>query len=119
MEAEFKLTSEVHDDVLVMHTLGYVNNVGGEKIVREFDKHFDNGLKKVVINLENSKVVNSIGISFLIEVIEKLNEADGKLIFTNLESGIEKTLAIMGLFNYAGKEATVDTALKTLSEGME
>ena len=114
MEAEFQLKSQVLKDVLVMHTSGYVNNEGGEKIAKEFDQHFEKGIKKVVINLEQSKVVNSIGISFLIEVIEKLNENDGKLIFTNLESAIEKTLTIMGLFNFAGKEDTVDNALKAL-----
>ena len=92
MESEFNLKSEIKNDVLIMHTSGYVNNEGGEKIA------------------------HSIGISFLIEVIEKLNDNDGKLIFTNLESAIEKTLTIMGLFNYAGKEATVDSALKTFAK---
>jgi len=116
MEAEFKLTSELHDKILVMHTSGYVNNEGGEKIASEFSQYFDKGINKVIINLEKSKVVNSIGISFLIEVIEKLNEKKGKLIFTNLESAIEKTLTIMGLFNYAAKEATVDAALKKLAK---
>ena len=115
MEAEFQLKSEVLKDVLVMHTSGYVNNEGGAKIAKEFDLHFEKGIKKVVIDLEQSKVVNSIGISFLIEVIEKLNENEGKLIFTNLESAIEKTLTIMGLFNFAGKETTVDDALKSLA----
>jgi len=119
MEAEFKLTSEVHDEVLIMYASGYLNNEGGEKISLEFDKNFEKGLKKVIINLEKIKVVNSIGISFLIEVIEKLNETDGKLIFTNLEPAIEKTLKIMGLFNYAGKETTIDSALKLLGEGIE
>jgi anti-anti-sigma factor len=114
MEAEFKLTSELKNDVLVMYTTGYINNEGGEKIAEDFSKQFEKGIKKVIINLEKSKVVNSIGISFLIEVIEKLNEKDGKLIFTNLESAIEKTLTIMGLFSYAGKEATVEDALKAL-----
>ena len=111
MEAEFKLTTELKGDVLVMYTSGYINNEGGEKIAGEFSKHYENGINKVVINLEKSKVVNSIGISFLIEVIEKLNEKKGKLIFTNLESAIEKTLTIMGLFNFAGKETTVESAL--------
>jgi anti-anti-sigma factor len=115
METEFQLRSEVLKDILVIHTSGYVNNEGGEKIAKEFDQHFEKGIKKVVIDLEQSKVVNSIGISFLIEVIEKLNENDGKLIFTNLESAIEKTLTIMGLFNFAGKETTVDDALKALA----
>ena len=116
MESEFKLMSEIKNDVLIMHTSGYVNNEGGEKIAQEFSKHFETGIKKVIIDLENSKVVNSIGISFLIEVIEKLNDSSGKLIFTNLESAIEKTLTIMGLFNYAGKEDSVDSALKTFAK---
>jgi len=115
MEAEFKLESELRDNCLIIATSGYVNNEGGEKISDEFNGHFENGIKKLVINLEKSKVVNSIGISFLIEIIEKLNDAGGKLIFTNLDSSIEKTLMIMGLFNYAGKETTVDEALNSLA----
>lgn len=115
MEAEFKLTSELQNDVLIIRTSGYVNNEGGEKIAAEFSKHFDGGVRKVVVDLENSKVVNSIGISFLIEVIEKLNENDGKLVFTNLEPAIDKTLTIMGLFNYAGKESSVESAVKSFA----
>lgn len=114
MESEFKLTSDIRDNCLVISAFGYVNNEGGEKIADEFNKHFENGINKLVINLGNVKVVNSIGISFLIEIIEKLNEKEGKLIFTNLDPAIEKTLTIMGLFNFAGNEANVDDALKSL-----
>jgi len=114
MEAEFSLTSEVKDGCLVITTDGYVNNKGGEQIADEFEKHFDKGVKKVIINLAKSKVVNSIGISFLIEIIEKLNDVDGKMVFTNLDSSIEKTLMIMGLFNFAEKAETVDDAIKAL-----
>jgi anti-anti-sigma factor len=115
MESEFKLTSEVKDHCLIIIAFGYVNNEGGEKIADEFSKHFKNGINNLIIDLGNVKVVNSIGISFLIEIIEKLNEKDGKLIFTNLEPAIEKTLTIMGLFNFAGSASTVDDALKSLA----
>lgn len=114
MEAEFSLTSEVKDGCLVIYTDGYVNNQGGEQIADEFEKHFEKGIQKIIINLAKSKVVNSIGISFLIEIIEKLNEVGGKLCFTNLDASIEKTLMIMGLFNFAEKTATVEEAIKTL-----
>jgi anti-anti-sigma factor len=99
----------------VIATNGYVNNHGGEQIADEFEKHFAEGIKKIIINLAKSKVVNSIGISFLIEIIEKLNEVGGKLYFTNLDASIEKTLTIMGLFNFAEKTATVDEAVKALN----
>jgi anti-anti-sigma factor len=115
MDAEFSLKSEVKKDCLVIVTNGYVNNVGGEKIADEFNSHFEKGIHKIIINLADSKVVNSIGISFLIEIIEKLNEVGGKLYFTNLDSSIDKTLTIMGLFSFAGKAATADDAIKELS----
>lgn len=110
MSTDFNLISELHDKALVIKTEGYINNVGGEKIVQEFLKH--NGINKLILNLENSKVVNSIGISHLIEIIEKLNQDNGKLVFTNLDPTIEKTFSIMGLFQFADKTDTVESALK-------
>jgi anti-anti-sigma factor len=112
MDNELKLSAELKDECLIMTTSGYINNSGGEKISNEFNTHFENGTHKIVLNLADSKVVNSIGISFLIEIIEKLNDAGGKLVFTNLDPAVEKTLTIMGLFNFAGKEKTVEDALK-------
>jgi anti-anti-sigma regulatory factor len=45
-------------------------------------------------------------------MIEKLNETNGKLVFTNLDPTIEKTFTIMGLFQFAEKANNVDEALK-------
>jgi len=109
MISDFNIISELHDKTLVLRTEGYINHVGGEKIVQEFNKH--NGIKKLVLDLENSKVVNSIGISHLIEIIEELNQDEGKLIFTNLDPTIEKTFTIMGLFQFAEKAKSVESAL--------
>ena len=116
MEQPFTLTSEVRDNRLVIATSGYVNNVGGEAIAAEFTKHFENGVKEVVINLAQSKVVNSIGMSFLIEIIEQLQDAGGRLVFSNLDPAVEKMLAIMGIFKFAGKEATVEAALNSFAK---
>ena len=116
MEQPFSLTSELRDNRLVIATTGYVNNVGGEAIAQEFSKHFEAGVKHVVINLAESRVVNSIGMSFLIEILEQLQEADGKLVFTNLDPAVDKMLSIMGIFQMAGKESTVEDALATLSQ---
>ena len=109
---EFKLQSEVKDNCLILETFGYINNVGGQKIIDEFKEHNKNGINKVVLNLKETKIVNSIGISFIIEIIESLNDSNGKLVFANLDPTIEKTFTIMGLFQYAHKAETVDDALK-------
>jgi anti-anti-sigma factor len=117
MEQQFTLTSEVRNDCLIIVTSGYVNNIGGEKIAQEFSRHFETGTKKVVVNLAQSKVVNSIGMSFLIDVVDQLNDAGGKLMFTNLDPAVDKMLTIMGLFQFAGKAKNVDDALVSLTTG--
>ena len=111
MISDFKINSEANGNYAVIETNGYVNNVGGEAIVNEFSKHKDKGINNFVINLAQSKVVNSIGISFLIEIIEKLNDSGGKLIFSNLDPTIEKTFTIMGLFQFSEKASTVEEAV--------
>ena len=115
MEQQFTLSSEIRQNCLVIATSGYVNNVGGETIAKEFSRHFQDGIKKVVLNLAQSKVVNSIGMSFLIDIVDQLNDGGGKMVFTNLDPAVDKMLSIMGLFQFAGKEKTVDDALTSLA----
>jgi anti-anti-sigma factor len=115
MEQQFSLTSEVRDNRLIITTSGYVNNVGGEAIATEFNGHFKKGVKEVIINLAQSKVVNSIGMSFLLEILDQLQDVGGKLVFTNLDPAVDKMLTIMGLFKFAGKEATIDDAIRSFS----
>ena len=63
MSSEFNLTSELKEKTLIIKTDGYLNNIGGEKISQIVSDHLTKDITKVVIDLENSKVVNSIGIS--------------------------------------------------------
>jgi anti-anti-sigma factor len=114
MEQEFSLNTEVRDNCLIIATSGYVNNTGGEAIARAFSDHFARGIKNIVINLAGTKVVNSIGMSHLIEIIEQTNEVSGKLIFTDLDPAVEKMLTIMGIFTFAGKESSVADALNAI-----
>jgi anti-anti-sigma factor len=116
MEQPFSLTSEVRDQCLVIVTSGYVNNVGGEAIAQEFSRHLDSGVKFVILDFARSRVVNSIGMSFLIEIIEQLEEVGGKMVFASLDPAVEKMLGIMGLFKFAGKEPSVEDALMSLSK---
>ena len=111
MSTDFKLDSFTRDNCLVMRTAGYINNKGGEEIVKCFNTAFENGTKNIVINLNDSRVVNSIGISHLLEIIEQLMENKGKLIFTNLDPAIEKTFSIMGLFHFAEQAALEQEAI--------
>jgi anti-anti-sigma factor len=89
------------DGLAVVYTEGYINNQGGEEIARVAYKLIDESYKVLLFNLAGTRIVNSIGISILIEIIEKLIEIDGRLGFCCLTPTIEKTFNIMGLTKYA------------------
>ena len=109
---DFSLTTRNEGDVVIIETNGYLNNVGGEQIAQACYKEIDNGKKLFLINLENSKVVNSIGVSILIEIIEKLQDVDGKLGYYNLAPIVEKTFNIMGLTKYSSVFSSESEALQ-------
>ena len=113
---DFSLTTRNEGDVVIIETNGYLNNVGGEQIAQACYKEIDNGKKLFLINLENSKVVNSIGVSILIEIIEKLQDVDGKLGYYNLAPIVEKTFNIMGLTKYSSVFSSESEALQGMSQ---
>ena len=112
MSNEFRLDSELKESGCVIGIHGYLNNLGGAKLVEEFDVYHKNGTTNYIFDMADCKVVNSMGISFIIEIIEKLNESKGKLAFVNLDPTIEKTLTIMGIFQYSEKAENVEDGIK-------
>lgn len=101
MSTELKVVIKKETEFAVLHTDGYINNPGGEKIARECYKLMEEGYKHFILDLEKSKVINSIGISILIEIIEKTLEIEGSVSFCGLTTTIAKTFKIMGLTQYA------------------
>ena len=101
MTESLNVTVDRRDGLAVIYTEGYINNQGGEEIAKAAYKLLDEGFKVLLLNLAGTKIVNSIGISILIEIIEKMIEIEGKLAFCALTPTIEKTFHIMGLAQYA------------------
>ena len=114
MTEELKVAVERKPQGAILYTKGYINNVGGEEIANRAYELMDGGAKTLLLNLRETKIVNSIGISILIEIIEKMIEQEGKIAFCCLTPVIHKTFQIMGLANYAAIFADEETAVKEL-----
>ena len=99
----------------VLYTKGYINNVGGEEIANRAYELMDDGVRTLLLNLRETKIVNSIGISILIEIIEKMIEKGGKIGFCCLTPVIHKTFHIMGLANYASIFESEEAATQQLA----
>ena len=90
------IDKNIKNGVVVVSTEGYFNKDLGEALKEITDQEIKDGHKSFLINLDQSKIVNSIGASILIEIIEELQTVDGSLNFCNLAPIIAKTFKIMG-----------------------
>ena len=88
----------------------YVDGAKGQILLELSLRVLDKGIRHVVINLEAARVVNSVGISRLIQMIESFDEKGGSIAFCSVNSTISKTLRIMGLLNKAALYDSVESA---------
>ena len=101
MNEELRVAVDRRTNGAILYTKGYINNVGGEEIANRAYELMDADVRTLLLNLRETKIVNSIGISILIEIIEKMMDRGGKIGFCCLTPVIHKTFQIMGLANYA------------------
>ena len=109
------IDKNIKNGVVVVSTEGYFNKDLGEALKEITDQEIKDVHKSFLINLDQSKIVNSIGASILIEIIEELQTVDGSLNFCNLAPIIAKTFKIMGLTKYCETFDDEDAALQKLA----
>ena len=109
------ISFEKKEDICLLHlcTSGYLNLETGEEVSSLCKSQIEKGDTRFLLDLSSTKMVNSIGVSLLIEVIEALEDKNGKLAFCNMAPIVEKTFKIMGLSEYATLFPSQDEALKS------
>jgi len=100
----------------VLEIEGYLNNLSGEKISDACNALMEEGVHHFVFGMEPCRMINSVGISFLIEVLEKVQALGGGMAFCGVSPTVSKTLQIMGLLQTATLHDTEEEALQALIE---
>ena len=78
----------------------YLNKLSGEKIERECRRRLEAGCKKLIVNFSETEIVNSIGISILLGVIDAANEANAKVVFSDINDDTIELFDMLGLTNH-------------------
>ncbi|MEE3150415.1 MAG: STAS domain-containing protein [Candidatus Neomarinimicrobiota bacterium] len=113
--SDFTIKVREEGDITILETSGYLNNFGGDRVASICKQSISEGKRKLLINLENTKMVNSIGVSILIEIIEDLQGVNGKIAYYNVAPIVEKTFNIMGITNYSKIYTSEEDAIKAFS----
>ena len=100
-ENESSLNVQNESGVATVFASDYLNKLTGEKIERECRRQLDAGCKTLVVNFKHTEIVNSIGVSILLGVIDAASNADAKVVFSDVNDETIELFEILGLTRHA------------------
>jgi anti-anti-sigma factor len=93
----FEMATESKGGAAVIKVKGYLSGPGGEGLEKEVGDLLVRGITSLEINFRETSMVNSVGISILIGVIEKVKNAGGTLRFSEVSPVNDEVFRLMGL----------------------
>ncbi len=117
MLANMKVDTRQSEGTLVVYVGGYLNSSLGEEVEKVVDAQVESGTRRLLLNFGQTRMVNSIGISFIIGVVEKLMEERGRMAFCEVNGINRELFQLTGLAKHVQSFDTEEEALVFLSSG--
>jgi anti-anti-sigma factor len=103
-------------EMAVVYATDYLNKLSGERIERECRERLGEGCRALVINFRDTELVNSIGVSILLGVIDAAEAAGAQLVFSDVNRQTVELFEMLGLTRYVALAQDEQEALATLKE---
>ena len=114
-----EIKTRLVEGTAILYPGSYLNQLRGEDIEERCQELIEQGVRHIVLNFEETELINSIGISILLGVVETVHDAQGSLVITNLNQSSRELFEMLGLLGYIKVEETEERALQELSGQLE
>ena len=111
-------TRDAGEGTSVVYVNGYLNSLLGKEMERVIHGVLDAGRPRIILNFEGTRFINSIGISSIIGVMEKMSERQGTLAFCSLNRINQELLRITGVSRYIRAFDSEEEALSYFSKSV-
>jgi len=75
----------------------YLNKLSGEQIEHECRRRLSSGCKELILNFSKTELVNSIGISILLGVIDTASNNGAKVVFSDVNENTIELFDMLGV----------------------
>ena len=99
----------------VVYASDYLNKLTGEKIERECRRQLNCGCRALVIDFSDTKLVNSIGISILLGIIDVAEKNGARIAFSEVNNETVQLFEMLGLTRHVVLAKDEREALLNLS----
>lgn len=103
-----------HGNIQVLEVEHLLYQYDNKQVLTKVEEYIADGYNEFIIDLSALKIINSIGLSFLIAALTKARSAGGEVLIVNLLPEVEKLLAITKLKSIFTVFTTVEEALAYL-----
>src|SRR5438034_4068717 len=102
-------------DTAIIYASDYLNKLSGERIERECKRQLESGCSALVINFRDTELVNSIGVSILMGVIDASERSNARLIFSDVNGQTANLFELLGLTRHVSVAKDEDEALALIT----
>jgi len=81
----------------VIYASDYLNKLTGERIERECKDRLDSGCRALIIDFSDTQLVNSIGISILLGIIDVAEKNGARVVFSEVNNQTIELFEMLGL----------------------
>ena len=99
----------------VIYASDYLNKLTGEQIERECRRQLDSGCRALVIDFAETNLVNSIGISILLGIIDIAEKNGAQIVFADVNNQTVELFNMLGLTRHVALAKDEEEALSNLS----
>jgi anti-anti-sigma factor len=112
-----EIKTKLLDGTAVLYPGPYLNQLRGERIEVRCKELLATGVRNLVINFEETELVNSIGISLLLSVFDVVEESSGNIVLSNLSNANRELFDMLGILSSVELHESEDEALARLACG--
>ncbi|HET6648020.1 MAG TPA: STAS domain-containing protein [Pyrinomonadaceae bacterium] len=112
----FSVRSHCVGSTAVIYASDYLNKLTGERIERECKKQLDLGCRALIINFSDTELINSIGVSILMGIIDIAEKNDAELVFSDVNSQTAELFEMLGLTRHVAIVTDEEEALALLNQ---
>ncbi|MBL8180160.1 MAG: STAS domain-containing protein [Blastocatellia bacterium] len=99
-ENHYEPAAPAAENIAVVTAGDYLNKLTGERIERECKDRLEQGCRELVVDFSQTEVINSIGISILLGVIDSAKNSGAKVVFSELNDDSAQLFESLGLTNH-------------------
>ena len=84
----------------VVYADDYLNKLSGESVERECRQKIAEGARELIVDFSRTEIVNSIGVSILLGVIDAAKSNGATVMFADVNEGTAELFEMLGVTNH-------------------